>query len=73
MEESKISDSAAGTNEQNKNADPNENTTKLGKETILRQKTSIKATNYEEEEPLLYHSSSFPGKFTIKSTKPMNN
>ena len=64
---------AAGTNEQNKNADPNENTTKLGQETIKRQKTSIKGSNYEEEEPLLYHSSPFPGKFTIKSTKPMNN
>ena len=69
MEEQK----AAGTNQQNKNADPNCNTTKLGQETILRQKTSIKGSNYAEEEPLLYHSSPFPGKFTIKSTKPMNN
>ena len=62
-----------GTNEQNKNADPNCNTTKTGRETIQRQKTSIKGSNYEEEEPLLYHSTPIPGKFTIKSTKPMNN
>lgn len=29
--------------------------------------------NYEEEEPLLYHSNPIPGKYTIKTTKPMNN
>jgi malate dehydrogenase (oxaloacetate-decarboxylating)(NADP+) len=28
---------------------------------------------YEEEEPLLYHQNPYPGKYTIKSTKPMNN
>merc|ERR1719163_61416 len=28
---------------------------------------------YEDEEPLLYHSTPVPGKFTIKTTKPMNN
>jgi malate dehydrogenase (oxaloacetate-decarboxylating)(NADP+) len=31
------------------------------------------SSNYEEEEPLLYHSCPTPGKFTIKTTKPMNN
>ena len=41
--------------------------------TILRKSTAIPAVNYEEEEPLLYHSSPFPGKFTIKTTKPMHN
>lgn len=33
----------------------------------------IKGKTYEEEEPLLYHSTPQPGKFTIKTTKPMNN
>ena len=33
----------------------------------------IKGKTYEEEEPLLYHSTPAPGKFTIKTTKPMNN
>ena len=32
-----------------------------------------KSLSYAEEEPLLYHSTPIPGKFTIKSTKPMNN
>ena len=28
---------------------------------------------FEQEEPLLYHEFPTPGKYTIKSTKPMNN
>jgi malate dehydrogenase (oxaloacetate-decarboxylating)(NADP+) len=32
-----------------------------------------KQLTYEEEEPLLYHEYPQPGKYTIKSTKPMNN
>lgn len=28
---------------------------------------------FAEEEPLLYHEQGTPGKYTIKSTKPMNN
>ena len=44
----------------------------------LRKKTlagpsAIKARTYEEEEPLLYHSNPIPGKYTIKTTKAMNN
>jgi hypothetical protein len=31
------------------------------------------AKNYEEEEALLYHSDPTPGKFTVKTIKPMNN
>lgn len=31
-------------------------TTKAAKETIARETSAIKATNYKEEEPLLYHA-----------------
>lgn len=45
---------------------------------MLRQKTlagpsQIQGRNYQEEEPLLYHTTPIPGKYTIKTTKPMNN
>ena len=39
----------------------------------LKRSSTITGRTYEEEEPLLYHSTPIPGKFTIKSTKPMNN
>jgi hypothetical protein len=29
--------------------------------------------SFADEEPLLYHEYPNPGKYTIKSTKPMNN
>jgi malate dehydrogenase (oxaloacetate-decarboxylating)(NADP+) len=45
----------------------------LGASTIKRQTTSIKGNTYEDEEPLLYHEQPVPGKFTVKTTKPMNN
>lgn len=48
-------------------------TTKAAKETIARETSAIKATNYKEEEPLLYHMYPTPGKYCIKTTKPMNN
>lgn len=32
-----------------------------------------KAKTFAEEEPILYHQHPYPGKYTIKSTKPMNN
>lgn len=35
--------------------------------------SNIVGKNYAEEEPLLYHSTPIPGKYTIKTTKPMNN
>ena len=35
--------------------------------------SKVKSRTYEEEEPLLYHSHPVPGKYTIKTTKPMNN
>mmetsp|Transcript_40585 Transcript_40585/g.53232 ORF Transcript_40585/g.53232 Transcript_40585/m.53232 type:complete len:374 (+) Transcript_40585:53-1174(+) len=35
--------------------------------------SNIAGRNYEREEPLLYHSTPIPGKYTIKTTKPMNN
>lgn len=45
----------------------------LRKDTINRETSAIAAKTYEEEEPLLYHSTPIPGKYTIKTTKPMNN
>lgn len=39
----------------------------------MERKNSVRGKNFEDEEPLLYHSSPTPGKFTIKTTKPMNN
>jgi len=36
-------------------------------------KKEEKAKSFKEEEPLLYHEFPNPGKYTIKSTKPMNN
>ena len=40
---------------------------------MMRKSTTIPATNYDDEEPLLYHETPFPGKYTIKTIKPMNN
>lgn len=40
---------------------------------VQRRMSMTKGRNYEDEEPLLYHSTPVPGKFTIKTTKPMNN
>ena len=48
-------------------------TCSLADNTRARADSNIEATNYEKEEPLLYHSTPFPGKYTIKITKPMNN
>ena len=39
----------------------------------LRRQSTVHGRTYEEEEPLLYHSTPIPGKYTIKTTKPMNN
>ena len=33
----------------------------------------LQSKSYEKAEPLLYHQYPFPGKFTVKTTKPMNN
>ena len=43
------------------------------RDATLARSSTIKGRNYEEEEPLLYHSTPIPGKYTIKTTKPMNN
>lgn len=42
-------------------------------QTRAREDSNIEATNYAREEPLLYHSTPVAGKYTIKTTKPMNN
>jgi len=42
------------------------------RKTLTGPSTVISRT-YEEEEPLLYHSHPTPGKYTIKTIKPMNN
>jgi len=42
-------------------------------EATLKRSSTVTGKNYEEEEPLLYHSTPIPGKYTIKTTKPMNN
>ena len=49
------------------------NTERLADHTRGREDSNIEGTNYEKEEPLLYHSTPYPGKYTIKTTKPMNN
>lgn len=36
-------------------------------------KKVLQSKTYEKAEPLLYHQYPFPGKFTVKTTKPMNN
>ena len=48
-------------------------TVDVQREATLKGTSNISARNYEEEEPLLYHSTPTPGKYTIKTTKPMNN
>ena len=51
-----------------------DNTTQgLQRQKTLKGPSKIVGKTYEEEEPLLYHSQPIPGKFTIKTTKPMNN
>ena len=39
----------------------------------MKRSGSTTSKKYEEAEPLLYHKCPTPGKFTIKTTKPMNN
>ena len=39
----------------------------------LKRSSTIIGRTYEEEEPLLYHSTPVAGKYTIKTTKPMYN
>ena len=39
----------------------------------IRTFSSIESDAFNKEEPLLYHSTPVPGKYTIKTTKPMNN
>jgi len=34
--------------------------------------SKLDSSAFNEEEPLLYHSTPMPGKYTIKTTKPMN-
>lgn len=48
-------------------------TVDIQKEHTLQRSSTITGKNYEDEEPLLYHSTPMPGKYTIKTTKPMNN
>ena len=48
-------------------------TVEIQREATLKRTSTIRGRNYEEEEPLLYHSTPIPGKYTIKTTKPMNN
>ena len=45
----------------------------LQREKTIAGDSFIKGKTYEQEEPLLYHSTPIPGKYTIKTTKPMNN
>ena len=45
----------------------------IQREETLKRSSTVQGRNYEEEEPLLYHSTPIPGKYTIKTTKPMNN
>ena len=44
----------------------------LRKKTLTRE-SQIDSLAFSREEPLLYHSTPTPGKYTIKTTKPMNN
>jgi malate dehydrogenase (oxaloacetate-decarboxylating)(NADP+) len=39
----------------------------------MERRNSIVSNKFEEEEPLLYHQCPVPGKYTIKTTKSMNN
>jgi len=39
----------------------------------MSRSSTIVGSNYKDEEPLLYHSTPTPGKYTVKTTKPMNN
>ena len=39
----------------------------------LRRDSQIDSEAFAKEEPLLYHSTPVPGKYTIKTTKPMNS
>jgi malate dehydrogenase (oxaloacetate-decarboxylating)(NADP+) len=42
-------------------------------ESALKGDVKIDSDTFEKEEPLLYHSTPTPGKYTIKTTKPMNS
>ena len=42
------------------------------RETTLKRDSKISSEAFAHEEPLLYHSTPHPGKYTIKTTKPMN-
>ena len=44
----------------------------LLREHTLTRNSNIDSDKFEKEEPLLYHSTPIPGKYTIKTTKPMN-
>lgn len=44
----------------------------LLRENTLKRDSQIDSDTFEREEPLLYHSTPTPGKYTIKTTKPMN-
>jgi len=43
------------------------------REHTLSRDSRIDSEAYAREEPLLYHSQPIPGKYTIKTTKPMNS